>query len=353
MFPSQLRLDISSVCQLKCPACPTATGEIGRSVIGGGMLRFPDFVSFVEKTNLSSIELSNWGEIFLNPDLTKILQYAFEKKIALTATNGVNLNTARPGDLEALVKYQFRKITCSIDGATQGTYEKYRVKGNLASVIQNIQTINKHKREYSTPYPLLQWQFIAFGHNIHELESAKRLAKELGMSFKVKANFDAWDEKLGAGLSRRKEKYTERKRVDSLAKAMCLQLWTNPQVNWDGTFLGCCMNQWGDFGGNVFSSGLPSVLKGWKLRYAKRMLRGQAAERSEIPCVNCSNYQQMKETGDWVKRSEIARSTLIQNIFQRFYTKFKLDRLHHWIRKTLKNGNSIEVTVPESAENAI
>jgi MoaA/NifB/PqqE/SkfB family radical SAM enzyme len=77
-----------------------------------------DFQKLVDENPwLSHIELSNWGEIFLNPDLLKIIRYAHSKNLALTASNGVNLNTVKKELLEALVKYKFRHITCSIDGA--------------------------------------------------------------------------------------------------------------------------------------------------------------------------------------------------------------------------------------------
>lgn len=34
----------------------------------------------------------------------------------------------------------------------------------------------------------------------------------------------------------------------------------NPQINWDGKLLGCCLNFWGDFGGNAFEQGLERIL---------------------------------------------------------------------------------------------
>lgn len=47
----------------------------------------------------------------------------------------------------------------------------------------------------------------------------------------------------------------------------------NPQINWDGKLLGCCLNFWGDFGGNAFEQGLEHVLSSENLAYARRMLQ--------------------------------------------------------------------------------
>ena len=118
----RIRLEASTACQLKCPACPTAQGEVGKR-IGTGFLRYPDFKKIVDDNRwLSTIELSNWGEIFLNPDLGKIIEYAHRKNVRLLAKNGANLNTVRDEVLEALVKYRFHTLSVSIDGASQETY---------------------------------------------------------------------------------------------------------------------------------------------------------------------------------------------------------------------------------------
>ena len=73
-----------------------------------GYLRFKNFKKFVDDyPQFRNIELSNWGEIFLNPELEDIVRYGKEKGINLTAWNGVNLNTLQDRMLEALIKYQF------------------------------------------------------------------------------------------------------------------------------------------------------------------------------------------------------------------------------------------------------
>src|SRR5438067_2016363 len=111
--PDSIRLEASSFCQLRCPSCPTTVQAID-AAIGKGFLKFSDFQALIDRNpQIQTIELSNYGEIFLNPELLQMMQYARECKVALTARNGVNLNHAREEVLEGLVKYQFRKLTCS------------------------------------------------------------------------------------------------------------------------------------------------------------------------------------------------------------------------------------------------
>ena len=188
--PPRIRLEASTHCQLKCPTCETATGELYKTV-AKGYLKFENFKGLVDANPwVREIELSNFGEIFLNPYISQIMQYAHEKGVHLRVSNGANLNTVRPHVLEEIVKYGVRHIRCSIDGATQEVYGQYRVRGNLETVLANIRAINEYKRQYGMRYPELTWQFVAFGHNEHELGKAKQMAAELGMDFDVKLNWD-------------------------------------------------------------------------------------------------------------------------------------------------------------------
>jgi hypothetical protein len=72
-----IRLETSSKCQLKCPACPTARGLNRESIVGWDNLSFESFERFITANpRVRHVELSNWGEIFLNPDLKRIVSYA-------------------------------------------------------------------------------------------------------------------------------------------------------------------------------------------------------------------------------------------------------------------------------------
>jgi MoaA/NifB/PqqE/SkfB family radical SAM enzyme len=188
--PRAIRLEASSFCQLRCPSCPTTSRAI-HPAVGSGFLQLDDFRTLLDRNpSLALIELSNYGEIFLNPQLPQILELAHRRNVAVTAANGVNPNHVRDDVLEAIVKFQLRTMTCSIDGASQETYERYRVRGDFDRVIGNIRKINALKERYRSEFPRLRWQFIVFGHNEHELALARRMAQELGMEFGVKLSWD-------------------------------------------------------------------------------------------------------------------------------------------------------------------
>src|SRR5262249_4945805 len=161
----------------------------------------------------------------------------------------------------------------------QETYEIYRRGGNYNTVIENVRRINKCKRKYRSDLPALLWQFVAFGHNEHEIPKARKLAKKLGMSFHVKLNWenvfqpdqpvfspvvDGRHVRSGSGLGvASRGEYLAKTGRMYVQEIICEQMWTRPQIDWDGKVLGCCVNFWGDYG-NAFENGLLTELNNEK-----------------------------------------------------------------------------------------
>jgi MoaA/NifB/PqqE/SkfB family radical SAM enzyme len=294
---------------LRCPSCPTTSGAI-HPAVGSGFLKFEDFQRLLDlNPNLERIEISNYGEVFLNPHLLRILEYAHRKGVSITLENGVNLNHAKEAALEGLVSYRVKIVTCSIDGASPETYRIYRVRGDFDAVIGNIERINVHKRAQGSDLPHLVWQFVVFGHNEHEIPIARDMAERLGMKFRTKLT---WDSKLSpirdeqfvraqTSLPATREAFEEL-HGEKFASGICHELWDDPQINWDGKILGCCRNFWGDFGGNAFSEGLIESLNSEKMAYAREMLSGRKPPRDDIPCTTCENYHAMRARSRFISK---------------------------------------------------
>ncbi len=336
--PQKIQLETSTACQLNCPLCPTADKSIHKH-LGLGKLSFENFKNLINKNKfIKEIELSNYGEIFLNKDLEKMLEYAFTKKIILRADNGVNLNSVQDSTLEAIAKYKFRSITCSIDGAIQETYSQYRRNGNIETVFHNIESINKYKAKYHSKFPILTWQYVIFGINEKELPLAKQKAKELKMNFSPKLS---WDENFSPIIdsdfvkketgfrSTTRSDFKDTKKKDAMIE-ICHQLWESPQINWDGRVLGCCINSsFGDFGGNAFDDALENVLNSEKLNYAKEMLQGKVEKRKDIPCSKCDIYNTMIANQHFLKRSWKRNFT---KILKSIYRKLHLTKIRNMLR---------------------
>lgn len=307
-YPFRVRLEASTLCQLNCRDCFMRKNKCG--AVGSGFLKLVDFVAFLDKNPfIKEIELSNNGEIFLNPQLLDILRVAYERGVDIYASNGVNFNTVSDEMLEALVKYGVKKITFSIDGASQEIYSKYRRNGNFDTVINNIRKLNEYKKKYDSFFPLMKWQYVIMDTNDSESEilKAKKLAEELKlkMVFKktwnqnyVPKNPEMLEKLTGLSFSNKDAFFEGRKRF-----IPCADLWKNPQINYDGRFLGCCCNYTLPFDINVFDVGLKKCLDSKVVRKSKEMLKGGKPYK-DSPCYKCYFYSDLLKSKNFIKEEE-------------------------------------------------
>ena len=302
-IPTKIRFEACNMCQLKCRSCETPGRKKDPGIVGWGYLKFKDFRELLEKNpSIKEVNLSWLGEIFLNPDFGKIIRYSFKKGIILRADGGVNLNNVSRDILNDLVRCKFASMTVAIDGASQETYVKYRKRGDFKKVISNIMAINRYKKQYLSGLPALSWQFIVFGHNEHEISIARKLAKKLWMRFFTKMSWDQSYSSIrnkefvraetGADVITRGE-YTVQYGKDYM-DGVCRQLWEEPVINWDGNLFGCCKNNRMSFG-NVFDSGLGTILSSEKYLYMKDMIAGRKPPSKSIICTKCPVYKNRKK----------------------------------------------------------
>jgi hypothetical protein len=276
-----------------------------KNTIGSGYLTFDKFADIVlADKEIRSVDFDNFGELFLNPDLPRIMKFARGANIRLQCGSGVNGNWISDDALWGLVQNKFAYLSFSIDGATQDTYGIYRKRGTLERVLANVAKINDLKRAHNTIFPKLQWQFVVFGHNEHELPEARKMAESLGMVFYPKMNWDSSyspikdpefvKKETGWDVTTREE-YEEKYGV-SYMRATCYSLWNSPRLSWDGTMTGCCWNIWDRFNeDNLF--------------FAKSALLGNSPALPHVPCLQCKEiYQDMVRHSAFITGKELARS---------------------------------------------
>src|SRR5262245_31495089 len=176
--PYQANIDLSNACSLRCPYCPTGVREFGRK---------PGFVDMRHvQTLMDSVGrylyvayLFSWGEPLMHPKVAEIVALVRSHRVLTDISTHFNLrNTAL---LDAVCDAGLDHLKLSIDGATQAVYEKYRVRGRLELVLENIRHVVAYKRARGRRTPSIEWQFLIFDHNRHEVEAACKLAGKLGV----------------------------------------------------------------------------------------------------------------------------------------------------------------------------
>lgn len=300
MSISHVSVDICTKCQLRCISCSTSKGIIRNGFVKEGIMSFLSFKHIIdENPQIEEIELSNWGEIFLNKEIIPMLEYAATHEVRLVCGNGANFNNVTDTVLEALVKYKLYYLNLSIDGACNETYSIYRRNGDFEKVISNIRKLNTYKAKYDSAFPKLSWQFIIFGHNEHEINTVKELCKELNMVFNPKMNHSDFSpvknlkkikKETGLDYASRDEYLTKHK---DEYKHPCYQCLYSPQINWNGDVLGCCVNKWKGLG-NILDHPLVKI---FNFELYKKMLETLVGKRDvddTIPCYYCPNFEIVK-----------------------------------------------------------
>ncbi len=306
-MPQALRVEASTLCQLKCAGCGFQRNN--HRALGAGYLSLQNFKKLVDDNpQVKRIELSNYGEIFLNPELVPIMKYAHEKGVRLSAYSGVHFNSVSDEQLKALIDYGFEGMVVSIDGASHETYVKYRVGGNFDHVIDNVRRLIAYREEKGLKCPKVIWKYIIMQHNELEVVKAKQMAKKMGIPIKFSLD---WDKnykpthvdflKRETGLtSLTRREYTEKTKESYWGDTICNNLFLAPQINWDGRLLGCCSYSTGDYGVNVFEVGLKKALRSrLYVKSKKCLLKIHPKEHvyGNSPCFACYSRRVREKNG--------------------------------------------------------
>ncbi len=176
--PYVVFVDPINLCNLRCPLCATGTGELQRT---RQRMDYEHFKRVIDTLSPWAYEVSlyNWGEPLLHKDIFEMIKYARSKNLSTVMSS--NLSIKKPELMDQLVDSGLEELTLSIDGVTQDVYEKYRVRGDLALVFDNVRRLLAVREARGSALPVIEWQFIVFKHNEHQIEAAKAMAQELGV----------------------------------------------------------------------------------------------------------------------------------------------------------------------------
>ena len=177
-YPYYFFIDVCNLCNLRCPLCPTGLHTLNRQQ---GRMSFDDYRRIFDKVKKYALVASvyNLGEPFLNESIFDIIDYTRRNGVGTNLSS--NFNWPIPVDPENIVRSGLEYITISLDGVTQETYGQYRVRGDIAEVIENVQALLAARKRLKSRTPVIEWQFIVFRHNEHEVNRAKELALEWGV----------------------------------------------------------------------------------------------------------------------------------------------------------------------------
>lgn len=159
-YPLHVDIELSSLCNLRCPMCYTITEEFKKKV-NARLMDYDLFTKVIDECaegGVYSIRLSLRGESFLHPRIVDCVRYAKQKGIkeVSTLTNGLRLDEEM---FKQVMEAGMDWITISFDGLGE-TYEQIRRPAKYERAVEKIVNYAKIKKEAGRIKPVIKVQSI-------------------------------------------------------------------------------------------------------------------------------------------------------------------------------------------------
>lgn len=289
-LPISISIEPTTSCNLRCPECPSGLREFSRPT---GMLERSTHDKILTELSgtLTYITYYFQGEPYLNPEFLNMVAGANQKRI-YTATS-TNAHYLTPVVAKNTVEAGLSRIIISIDGVDQESYGKYRIGGKLSRVLEGTKNLVEAKRSMGKSNPHIIWQFIAFDHNLHQIDEVKKLGKEFGVDEVKIKTAQVYDFEKGSNLIPKETKYSRYEfrdgKITFKNKLLnhCWRLWHSCVITWDGKVVPCCFDKDGKH--SLGDNNLLEFAKIWKGEEYGRFRNLILKSRKNIDiCKNCT-----------------------------------------------------------------
>ncbi len=293
LAPYALSLELSSVCNLKCPQCPVGLGKIKRA---DAFINTPLAKNIIDDFARKGIILNLYfqGESLLHPSFIDIAEYAAKKKLfTILSTNATQIDEKMAAQL---VGVPINRIILSIDGLNQDTYGEYRQGGQANQSWGSIKTLVNARMNNGSPWPEIIVQTLVNRFNENELDAIEIKARQAGadkVQFKTMQLYDDYDLWLPEDNNFRRY---QNGRIKQLSIGACFRAFSSMVVSSDGDYLPCCFDKAANHitagHNNSFNEAVKST------RRKKFLEKIYKEKRLHAICENCPEAMKVyKKTG--------------------------------------------------------
>jgi MoaA/NifB/PqqE/SkfB family radical SAM enzyme len=278
-------METTNFCNLKCPFCLTGKGiSGGRSVKN---MNFEEAKKILDQIGdyIYFLQMYTWGEPLLNPDIFKIIEYAKKKNIyVMISTNAMAMS---PMNNRRLLESGVDYIVVAIDGGSQETYQRYRKGGDYSKVVTNVKDLLSQREQCKDSSPFVEWQYIVFRHNEHEVYDVEQKAYRLGVDKFTPLPAYVEDEEWASTDPKYRTQLGNPERIFN-----CDRPWSHLNVRVDGGVAPCCYTFFKkDDIGEISSDDFLNIWNNESFQQARRIIvqarQGKKIEKSDIACYNC------------------------------------------------------------------
>jgi MoaA/NifB/PqqE/SkfB family radical SAM enzyme len=279
--PFIMFLEVNNICNLHCPFCLTGKGKTaGRPRRN---MSFSEMKQTIDEIGdyLYFIQLYNWGEPLLNKDLFDFIRYSHSRRIFTMVSS--NMNFSRRTIAEQVVSSGLDYFIAAIDGFSGSSYTKYRRGGNFERAMSNLKEIQRIKKKIGTRLPFVEWQYVVFRHNQHEVQAARSFAKSIDIDYFHPIPGYIEDPEWITTLPEFK---VDLGRPESVSK--CGRPWSHFNVRADGGVAACCYEFFkkDDFG-NIFERPLKEIWNNRMFLTARKILSKGLEKAPRTPKTIC------------------------------------------------------------------
>lgn len=311
-LPVALKVDISPVCNLRCPFCVHGTANPKLKPFHKGQrMTVEQFGRLVNeiKGRTSAISLYYLGDPLTHPDLSEMCGLARDAGIYTYVSTNFSFDLSDE-DIDRLASSGLSHLKVCVDGLTQEIYEQSRTGGKIAKVLNNLERICEARKRLNSEISV-EVQYIVYERNRHEMEEARVLVKGMGV--------DEMTTYQGAEYTMeeiRPDNFEIFGPQDKRFPSNCFWPYFFMTIKWNGDVIPCCSHrqaeQYDPTGppknllGNIFETSLEDVWNCQRYQDVRRFVSKPALlMESENPanefCYGCKRV---------CKRSELTSAPL-------------------------------------------
>jgi radical SAM protein with 4Fe4S-binding SPASM domain len=289
--PVAISIEPTTACNLRCPQCPSGLRQFSRPTGNLDLSLNTKILDQVGK-NLQYINYYFQGEPFIHPKFLELVKEARSRNI-YTVTSS-NAHFISPETADKIIDSGLSELIISIDGLTQETYEKYRIKGALSKVLEGSKNLLDAKQRRAVQYPIITFQFLVVSYNEDQIDSLYSLANELGVDHVNLKTIQVYDFEKGNDLLPKNEAYSRYKKrndgtfeLKNKFKNSCWRMWSSCVFTWDGKIVPCCFDKDAKHAmGDITKDSFRSI---WKNAVYHNFRNQIFKDREAIEiCKNCS-----------------------------------------------------------------
>lgn len=304
LFPSQLMVDITEVCNLGCIHCPhpafKVSNHYSKQMLDPKLnVRAVNEVRQFGENITKYIRYTSNGEPLVHPKSYEMIQYAVDNsntKVTLT-TNGTLLNEKK---MSKLLDTGLHMIDVSLDAFKNETYKKVRVGGDLDITKKNVLKIIELRNKINSHSKIIV-SFVEQKENQNEIGEFKKFWNENGADEVLIRELHTHAGHSSNSINQKKIQKTKRR--------PCLYPWERVILNAKG-FLSFCPTDW--FGKSVVVDYKTSSIKeAWNNKFYKD-LRNQHINNKFTNkfCEKCPDW----ENTSWPSDKNKSYADLVEKI---------------------------------------